>query len=231
MRPILFSLGSLNFYSYGFFTAVSFILAGMLVDYLAKRKRLITSKQREFFVIDMLLFALVIGIVAARVGYIVVYNLIFPSGPVVFGSNIFLGGFIFYVGLAAGLGALGIWLHRQQMPLLQWLDVLIIGVLAGLSLSEIGGYLNDGQIIHLARTVISAIAGGIIYHILFIERRPGIAFFNGLMTLFLMNFFLGFWTIERVNWLGLGLGQWVALLGTFITLWQLRYWLGAKKDD
>lgn len=213
MRPILFSLGRLNFYSYGFFTALGFIIGGIAIDYLAKKKKLITKRQREFFVIDALLFALIVGIIAARLGYIVLYNLIFRLEPFAF-DQLIGGGFVFYVGLAASLVALRWWLREEEKPLLAWYDVIIVGVLLGNGLSEVGGYLNDGAVVHIAGSIGNLCLAGLMYALLMTEKkRPGLTFWTGLFSLFLLIFFLGFWRDEKLIWFGLTFGQWASLAG------------------
>lgn len=208
MRPILFSVGRLNFYSYGFFTALGFIAAGMTVSYLAKKKRLITKK-RQYFLIDALLIALVVGIIAARAGYILLYNLILQLEPI---GNLISGGFIFYIGLAAGLITFARWIRQESDNVQAWLDTIIVGLMVGIGFSEIGGYLNDGLVVHLAGLVGSWALAGLLYIRFATERRAGQTFWPGLFLMFLLFFFLGFWRIEKVLWYGLNLTQWASLL-------------------
>lgn len=216
MRPILFSIGRLNFYSYGFFTAIGFIAAGLVIDYLAKKKKLVTRRHREYFVIDGLLFSLVLGVLGSRIGYTVLYSFIFPLEPVEIFFDLTHGGFVFLIGLACGLGAFIWWLRQSQDLIMGWLDIVIIGVLAGYGLSELGGYLNDGQIVHLAGLVGTGILSGIGYYLLMTEKRAGKTFCYMLFLLLLLFFFLGFWEIERVRFVSLGLTQWVSLLAMIL---------------
>ncbi len=222
MRPILFSLGSLNFYSYGFFTALGFILAGAVADYLARKKRLLTSKHREYFLIDTLLFSLVCGLVAARLAYIVLYNLIFRTEPLSLTTRLFGGGFVFYVGIAVGLAAYYWWLKREQVEVMPWLDVAIVGIVAGYTLSQIGGYLNDASYHHLVGLLGGSILTAVSYQICTTERAPGRCFFVTLLLLAILQFFLGFWQQEVVSFIGLGLGQYVSL-AAIITLSTIAF--------
>jgi prolipoprotein diacylglyceryltransferase len=216
MRPILFSLGSLNFYSFGFFVALGFILSGMVMHYLAKKKRLLTSKIREYFLFDALLIALAAGFVGARLLYAVLYNIIFRTEPISQVTNLFGGGFVFYGGLAAAFIALYYWFKKHDMTSLVWLDVSIIGLLTGLVATQFGSYLNDGQFIHLAEMVGYGVIGGVSYQTFRVEKKAGTTFAISLFLIFLFRFFLGFWSIEAVSWIGLGLGQWASLLGIFM---------------
>lgn len=230
MRPILFSLGSLNFYSYGFFTALGIILAGMLVDYLARKKKLLTSRHREYFLIDALLFSLIAGIIGARLTYIIIYNLIFRLESAV-SFNLLTGGFVFYGGLAAGLIAFIWWMRRQDKPILGWLDMVIVGISFGLAASEIGGYLNDGQIAHIGGFLGTSIITGMGYNYVITEKKAtGRTFFYGLFLIFLLYFFLGFWSPEKVEWLGLTLGQWGSLIGLLSIAGVLAYPLPFQKS-
>ena len=208
MRPILFSLGRVNFYSYGFFTALGFMAGGAIVDYLAKRKRLVTSRHAEYFVIDTLLVSLVAGILVSRLSYSVLYSLIFQLEPL----SLLGGGFTYYPGLDAGIAVFIYWIRRTETNILRWLDALMVGILAGTSLSELGGYLNDGQIVHLGALLGSAVIAGFAYRLFMAERKPGKTFFFSLFLLFLLYFFLGFWQQEKVAWAGLNLTQWVSLI-------------------
>ena len=222
MRPILFSLGRLNFYSYGFFTALGFIVGGIVIDYLAKKKKLINKKQREYFLIDALLFALVIGILSARLGYIVLYSFIFRLESLALATNLIGGGFVFYIGLAAGLASFSWWIKRQEEPTMPWFDVLMPGILVGIGLSEVGGYLHDGSIVHLASMIGHGALVGISYAILVTERKAGQTFWVALFLLFLLHFFLGFWQLEKLLWYGLNFGQWINLIG-IVTISSLAY--------
>lgn len=213
MRPILFSLGRLNFYSYGFFTALGFIAGGAVIDFLAKKKKLITGKHREYFLIDGLLFSLIVAIIASRIGYLLLYSLVFPVEPFDFAHSLLAGGFVFYIGLIAGLATLAWWLRKNKTPILPWFDITIVGIFTGLTISEIGGYLNDGQIVHLASLLGNSILAGFTYQLVLAEKKVGQTFFTGLFLLLLLFFFLGFWQIERVQWLGLTLTQWASLVG------------------
>ena len=208
MRPILFSLGRVNFYSYGFFTALGFIAGGAIVDYLAKRKRLVTSRHAEYLVIDALLVSLVAVILASRLSYSVTYSLIFHLEP----FSLLGGGFTYYPGLAAGIAVFIYWIKRTEENILRWLDVLMVGILTGTSLSEFGGYLNDGQVVHIGALLGSAVIAGFAYRLFMAERKPGKTFFWSLFLLLLLYFFLGFWQQEKVALIGLNLTQWISLM-------------------
>lgn len=216
MRPILFSLGSLNFYSYGFFAALGFIAGGAIIEYLAKKKKLLTSKHRQYFLIDALLLALIIGIISSRLLYILIYNLIFRVEPFSLVSNLLGGGFVFFGGLLAGLLVVHYWLKDEGLPTLAWFDPIMVGVTVGLTISEIGGYLNDGSIDHVIGFFGSLVVATISYNVCRTEKANGKNFFITLFLLFLLTFFLGFWRTEQLQWVGLGLSQYISLIGMLV---------------
>lgn len=209
MRPILFGVWGLNFYAYGFFTALGLLAAGFVINYLARKKRLITKK-RQYFLIDGLLLSLLAGIMAARIGYIVLYNFILDLESLATG-NLISGGFIFYVGLLVGLIVFRFWVKREEANSLPWFDVLMVGLMVAMGFSEIGGYLNDGLVVHLAGMVGSFALAGLFYVRLATERRAGQTFWPGLFLMFLLFFFLGFWKTEKILLVGLNLTQWASL--------------------
>lgn len=213
MRPILFSLGGLNFYSYGFFTAIAFLISGFIVDRLAKRKHLTKGRGINLVLLDNLLLSLVIAIVSARISYIGLYALIFRTESLDSTTNWLGGGFIFYAGLVAGLSCFHYLLKRIGDLNGVWFDILSLAILAGLSISEVGGYLNDGAYLHLIRIAGTSALAGLSYYFLLTNKTAGKTFGLSFLSLYIFYFFLGFWQLEKINWLSLNLGQWASLVG------------------
>lgn len=213
MRPILFSLGSLNFYSYGALTALGFVAAAYLLRYLAKRKRLYTSKHRDYFLIDTILISLISGVLLARLAYFFLYRDASLVGELSFWRNLVLGGFVFYPGLLGGVTAFWIWLSRHAEPLPNWFDCLIPAIFCGLTFNEFGAYLNDGYEYHLVGSLLNLVFGLTTVQTALIEKKNGRAFWLGLVFLFVSQFFLAFWRTELYQIGVLGLGQIFSLIG------------------
>lgn len=229
MRPILFTVGSLNFYSYGFFTALGFIVAGMVIGRLARRKRFVTRRDQEQFLVDGLLLTLAAAIVAARLSYIILYSFVFRTESIELSADLLTGGFTFYGGLLAGLAAFSWWVRKMEGSLLRWLDIAMAGLLAGIGLSEVGGYLNDGSVVHLAAFVGSWALAAIVYAIVVTDKRLGQAFWFGILSTLTLFFFLGFWREELVMTIGLTLTQWASLAG-LVLLGLYRWWLSRGNE-
>ena len=67
MHPVLFKIGSVNIYSYGFMVAVGFVLAVFLISRTAKE-----SGVSAEWISDLCLLMLISGIIGARALYVLV---------------------------------------------------------------------------------------------------------------------------------------------------------------
>jgi phosphatidylglycerol:prolipoprotein diacylglycerol transferase len=132
MHPILFKLGSLTVYTYGFFIAMGF-LAGIS---LAKKEaqRLGESSEK---ITDLCFYILVSAIIASRLFYVFINAEMFVSNPVEI-FKIWNGGLVFYGGfIGAGLTAV-YYLKKQEMPLWKTLDILAPSLAIGHFLGRLG---------------------------------------------------------------------------------------------
>lgn len=244
MRPILFSVGSVNFYSYGFFLAVGFIVGVLVLFWLAKiSKQVIDDKDRSEF-LDLILYSVLAGLVCGRIGHIIIFASQYRGVP--FWEAMLRGGFSFYPGLIAGLLIFILLLHRFHKPVWNWLALGMLGLLAGKAVAHIGGYLS-GQAIGLPSPKFLAF-GGTTYPIqlylliwtivgltvlvaaIFKGRVKNLAdvakskfvFLFGLFWLALGNFLIDFLLAKKSTVWILTLQQWVSLIVVaLIILWYI----------
>ncbi len=137
MHPILFQIGSLKVYSYGFFIALA-ILAGTLW-LMRKVERKGVSAQ---FVIDFVLLGTVAGIVGARLAYILLYD---PGYYLSHPLQIFMlqqGGLAFYGTVLFCLVAAVIYLRVTKIPALAFLDLAAPSLMLGYAIGRIGCFFN-----------------------------------------------------------------------------------------
>lgn len=128
MHPILFSLGKIHFYSFGFFASLAFIAGFLIIQYSFKK----LGKKTENL-IDKLLVVFLIAILTARVSYFVIYYNQFDYWWEIF--YFWRGGMISYGGLIGGLIAYaGIFRKNLRANL----DILAIAFLLGLFFWRIG---------------------------------------------------------------------------------------------
>ena len=120
MYPILFKIGSLSIYTYGFFIAVSFIVGILLAKYEAGR---LGEDQEK--IMDLCFYVLVAAIVCSRLFYVWVNPDIFLSDPLeVF--RIWNGGLVFYGGFVGALAVGLIYVKKQKMSILKTMPLSTI---------------------------------------------------------------------------------------------------------
>ncbi len=132
MHPILFKLGSLTVYTYGFFIAMGF-LAGIS---LAKKEaqRLGESPEK---ITDLCFYILLSAIIASRLFYVLINAEMFVSNPLEI-FRIWNGGLVFYGGfIGAGLTTV-YYLKKHEMPLWKTLDMLAPSLAIGHFLGRLG---------------------------------------------------------------------------------------------
>src|SRR3990167_8687603 len=116
MHPILLAVGSLHIYSYGFMVSVGFLL-GIIVAYILARK----TFQKPDIIFDLSIFAMIGGIVGARLFYVIFYFNELKSPIEAF--MIWNGGLVFYGGVALGTISLLLASKIYKMSPLEILDV------------------------------------------------------------------------------------------------------------
>ncbi len=134
MRSILFSIGPLHVYGYGFMIAIGVIGAFAIGCFLAKRSGL-----DDDALFSMGLVGIVGGIIGAKLLYYIVE---FPS--VLADPSILLNfgeGFVVYGGLIAGFLSPLIYTKAKKLPFLPYLDCAVPGVAFAQGCGRIGCFL------------------------------------------------------------------------------------------
>lgn len=117
MYPILFKIGTLSIYTYGFFIAVSFIVGILLAKHEAGR-----LGEDQDKIMDLCFYVLIAAIVGSRLFYVLVNPDIFLSDPLEV-LRIWNGGLVFYGGFIGALPVGLIYLKKQKMSVLKTLDI------------------------------------------------------------------------------------------------------------
>lgn len=134
MRSILFSIGPLHVYGYGFMIAIGVICAFAIGCFLAKRSGL-----DDDALFSMGLVGIIGGIIGAKLLYYIVE---FPS--VLADPSILLNfgeGFVVYGGLIAGFLSSLIYTKAKKLPFLPYLDCAVPGVAFAQGCGRIGCFL------------------------------------------------------------------------------------------
>lgn len=233
MFPILFSLGRVHFYTQGIFIALGALLGGGTIFYLTKKEKLSTT-----FLIDILIYSLLAGLIGARLAYVVIYYYHFGNWQEMFLPQ--FGGLVSFGGIFFGFLVAGLVLRRRRQNVSKWFDLGIIGFLVGWAIGKIGGLLSGdtpgisyvgkiaigGQLpVALFEAIWCVLVASLLFLLIIKGRKmlarlpDGSLFFSGLFGYFLGGFILDFWrqdTVSGMIFWHLKAGQWaniVVLLG------------------
>ncbi len=138
MFPELFELPFVHVTvkSYGTMMVIGFLLALLLM-----RRLLSREGQSPEHITSVALYALITGVIGARIFYVVHYYDQF-RGDFLSVFAVWNGGLEYLGGVMAGIVIILIYLWSHKLPVRCYLDVLSIGLMLGLSLGRLGCFLN-----------------------------------------------------------------------------------------
>ena len=138
MHPELFEIPFLHIFpkSYGAMMVIGFLAAVWLMRRLMKR-----FGQNPDFITNIAMYALFVGILGARVFYVIHHHDLFV-GRFAEVFAVWRGGLEFLGGFLCGVVFLWLYLWKQKLPKRLYLDVLAIGLMVGLGFGRIGCLMN-----------------------------------------------------------------------------------------
>lgn len=132
MHPILFTIGPLTIYTYGFFSALALLTALWFVRRQSKIRNLPAEQ-----VMNLFFYSIIAGIVGARLFYVLLYFPLFRDDPLeVF--RLWNGGLVFYGGFLAGFAFVLVYVKRQKLPLGVIMDIIAVGMPLAHGIARIG---------------------------------------------------------------------------------------------
>ncbi len=137
INPIAFHLGNLSVKWYGVIMAVAIVLATWMSISEGKKRQI---ESDDF--IDLLLWAVPLGYVGARIYYVIFewgYYSQYPNQIIA----IWNGGIAIYGGLIAGLIVLLVFCYKRMLPPFLMLDVISPGIMAAQILGRWGNFINQ----------------------------------------------------------------------------------------
>ena len=147
MDSTLFKLCFIEIKWYSFFIFIGVIIASFLIIKEAKKKNI-----KEDTIIDILFYGIIIGILGARI-YYVLFNLeYYLSNPIEI-IQVWNGGLAIHGGIIAGLIFLIIYSKKKKLNLLLLLDVVVVGLIIAQSLGRWGNFFNQeayGRVVSLS---------------------------------------------------------------------------------
>ncbi|MCL6595588.1 MAG: prolipoprotein diacylglyceryl transferase [Firmicutes bacterium] len=138
LSPYAFVLGPLRVHWYSLFMALSILAGGAYFVREAERRRL-GEDERVF---DLALWALVGGIVGARLMFVLANDPLWVVRDPLQILRVYQGGLSWHGALAGGLGGAALYARRHPMRLNPLLDLAVPGVAFGYAVVRIGNIFN-----------------------------------------------------------------------------------------
>ena len=137
MNPILLKIGNITIYWYSIMILSGFLIASYLI---IKESRRFNIKKE--IITDMLFYTIVIGIIGARL-YYVIFNLNYYSKNILDIFKVWEGGLAIHGGIIAGAIFIIIYTKKKQLNTLKILDICVPGLLIGQALGRWGNFFNQ----------------------------------------------------------------------------------------
>ncbi len=131
MHPILFKIGPITIYTYGFFLAL-----GILLAYRVGKKRATEVNIERSLFFNLFFWALISGFIGARIAFIVLNWVELKTDPL--RMLLDRGGFIFFGGVFLALISLFLFSRKYQIRFLKVTDLFALVLPLGQSLGRIG---------------------------------------------------------------------------------------------
>ena len=207
MHPILLSWGGVKIYTHGLMIVLGALAGGALIFSLAKMK----GFSRKFL-FDILVFSLLMGIVGARLAYVIFYPYQFSSWPEIL--MVWHGGLVSFGGIFLGFLTAALILRKKGENIFQWFDIGIVGFLLGWAIGRIGCFLA-GDVLGVFSNSSLAVGG----------RLPVALFESGWCLVLAITLFLLLWKGQRLlRRLFTGSLFAVGLMGYLIGRFVIDFW-------
>lgn len=135
MHPILFEIGPLRIFTYGFFLALAFLIAIGLAGREARR-----VGARVDRVYDLCFYIVLAAIVGSRLLHVLLSPAYFWAHPLEI-IKLWKGGLAFQGGVFLGVVVAVVYMRWHQMPILGTFDILTVGTPLGQSIGRIGCFM------------------------------------------------------------------------------------------
>ncbi|MBU4010565.1 MAG: prolipoprotein diacylglyceryl transferase, partial [Proteobacteria bacterium] len=132
MYPILFKIGPLSIYTYGFFIALGFLAGIFFAVKEAKR-----VGEDPDMIMDLCFYILVSAIIGSRLFYVATNPRLFIDNPVEI-FKVWNGGLVFYGGFIAAFITGIVYFKAKKIPVMKTLDILAPSVVLAHSFGRIG---------------------------------------------------------------------------------------------
>lgn len=136
MNPVLIDLGFIKIYWYSIMILLGLFIGGSLIIKESKR-----FKIPENYMINLILYTIVFGIIGARL-YYVIFNWSYYSNNIIDIFKVWEGGLAIHGGLIFGLITIIIYTKKYGIKPFRMLDIVVVGLIIGQSIGRWGNFFN-----------------------------------------------------------------------------------------
>jgi phosphatidylglycerol:prolipoprotein diacylglycerol transferase len=137
MYPILFRLGGLEIYAYGFFILLGFATGVFLAVHRARKTNVSISFER---VADLFFYSVLSAILGSRILFVVINFNVYRKDPLQ-ALKIWEGGLVFYGGFILAVGVSIVYMRWNKLPIWKLADLSSPSIALGLFFGRIGCFL------------------------------------------------------------------------------------------
>lgn len=137
MNPIMFAIGNFEIRWYSVLILVAFFVAYFFIQKEAKRFNV-----KNDFVFNMLFWALIFGVIGARIYYVIFDWASFKDNPIEI-FKVWNGGLAIHGGIIAGLITLIIYTKKYKFRTIRYLDFCVVGLILAQAIGRWGNFFNS----------------------------------------------------------------------------------------
>lgn len=137
MNPIMFSIGDFQIRWYSVLILIAFFVAYFLINSEAKRFKISSE-----FVFNILFWALIFGVIGARIYYVIFDYASFKDNPLEI-LKVWNGGLAIHGGIIAGLITIIVYTKKYNFRTIRFLDYCVVGLIIAQSIGRWGNFFNS----------------------------------------------------------------------------------------
>ena len=137
MNPVLYSIGGYELRWYSVLILVAFFVGYNLVKKEANR-----FKIKSDFIFNMLFWALIFGVIGARIYYVIFDYASFKNNPIEI-LMVWKGGLAIHGGLIAGLITILVYTKKYNFRTIRILDYCVVGLIVAQAIGRWGNFFNS----------------------------------------------------------------------------------------
>lgn len=137
MNPVLIEIGKIKIYWYSVMILIGILLAIMIINKEIKKHNISETK-----ISDMIFYTLIIGMIGARI-YYVIFNLEYYTKYPIDIIKIWEGGLAIHGGIIAGTLTMIYYTKKHNLNTLKIFDITVPGLLIGQAIGRWGNFFNQ----------------------------------------------------------------------------------------